>query len=147
MENEIKKPKKTLFISKQIRGLSNKEKRYLKKIKRLLNKESLVETIGYIPSGLSFDNKKRPLVLHQEIVNKIENDHGLICPENIVINTHDWEYIILNFDKNVDRINIIKLIPNSYNYLLMAANRDNGFYIVTHFETVSIDEETKTPPR
>lgn len=141
MENENKKPKKSLFISKQIRDLNNKEKRYNKKLKRLLNKETGIETIGYIPSSLSFDNKERPLVLSREIVDKIENDHGLFCSENIVINTHDWDYFILNFDKNIDRINIIKLIPDSDNYLLTVANRDNGFYMVTHFETVSSDQK------
>jgi hypothetical protein len=63
MKNENKKPKKSLFISKQIRGLNNKEKRYNKKLKRLLSKDSQIENIGYIPSNLSHDNKERPLML------------------------------------------------------------------------------------
>ena len=39
----------------------------------------------------------------------------------------------------IDKINLIKTIPNSENYLLIAANRDNGFYAVTHFETETSD--------
>lgn len=34
-----------------------------------------------------------------------------------------------------DKINLIKNIPNSDNFLLIGAVRDNGFYIITHFET------------
>lgn len=135
MKNQNKKPKKSLFISKQIRDLNNEEKIYLENLKKVLNKESVVETIGYIPSYLSYDNKERPLILSREIVDKIENDHGPICPENIVINIFEWEYAITTVDDKPDRINLLKMIPESNNYLIIAANRDNGFYIVTHFET------------
>ncbi len=141
MENKNQKFKKSAFISKQIFNLTNKQERYNKKLKRLLSYKSNLETIGYLSSNLSFDNKERPLHLSREIVDKIESDHGPICAENIIINTHKWEYLILNFDKNVDRINIIKLVPNSNNYLVLAANRDNGFYIVTYFETRSLNEK------
>lgn len=135
MENENKKPKKSLFISKQIRGLNKKENRYNKKLKRLLNKEVLIETIGYIPSRLSFDNKKRPLILSREIVGKIENDHGSICSENMIINIFEWEYATTNVLGNPNKINLIKNIPNTDNYLLIAAIRNNGFFVLTHFET------------
>jgi hypothetical protein len=135
MKNENKKPKKSLFISKQIRGLNNKEKRYNKKLKRLLSKDSQIENIGYIPSNLSHDNKERPLMLSREIVDKIEFDHGPICSENMIINIHDWEYATTDVLGNPDKINLIKNIPDLDNYLLIAAIRINGFFVLTHFET------------
>ena len=135
MENENKKPKKSLFISKQIRNLNNKEKRYNKKLKRLLNKNIRIENIGYIPDYLSYDNKERPLILSREIVDRIENDHGPICSENMIVNIHDWEHATTHVLGNPDKINLIKNIPDSNNYLLIAAIRINGFFILTHFET------------
>ncbi len=135
MKNTNKKSKKSLFISNQIRDLNNKEKRYNKKIKKLLNKDSQIENIGYIPSNLSHDNKERRIVLSREIVDKIEFDHGPICSENMIINIHDWEYATTNVLGNPDKINLIKSIPNSDNYLLIAAIRINGFFVLTHFET------------
>ncbi len=135
MENEYKKPKKSLFISKQIRNLNNKEIKYFKRLQKILCKQSHIETIGYVPRNLSYDNKVRPLILSREIVDKIEYDHGLICPENIIINIFDWEYATTNVLGNPDKINLIKNIPNSDNYLLIAAIRINGFFMLTHFET------------
>lgn len=135
MENKNKNPKKSLFISKQIRELNKQEKRYIKKLNKVLTKQSQIETIGYIPSHLSFDQKLRPLVLSREIVDKIESDHGPICPENMIINVFEWEYATTNVLGNPDKINLIKNIPGSDNYLLIAAIRINGFFVLTHFET------------
>jgi len=135
MKNENKKPKKSLFISKQIRDLNNKEKEYFEKLQKVLCKESDIETIGYITSGLSYDKKERPLVLSREIVDKIEGDHGPICAPNMIINIFEWEYATMNVLGNPDKINLIKSIPGSDNYLLIAAIRINGFFILTHFET------------
>ncbi len=135
MKNKIKKPKKSLFISKQIKDLNNEEKRHIKKLKKVLTKQSHIETIGYIPSNLSFDGKSRPLFLSREIVDKIELDHGPICPENMIINIFEWEYATTNVLGNPDKINLIKNIPYSDNYLLIAATRINGFFVLTHFET------------
>jgi hypothetical protein len=137
MENENQKPKKTPFISKQIRSLNKMEMIYLYRLNQVINHKSNKESIAYLPYNVSIDNKIRSLIISREIIDKIEFDHGPICAENMIINAHEWDYIITNVDNNIDRINILKLIPGSNNYLLIAANRDNGFFIVTHFETKS----------
>ncbi len=131
---EYRKPKKSLFISKQIRNLNSEEKIYLENLKKVLNKESDIETIGNIPGYLCFDKKERPLILSREIVDKIENDHGSICSQNMIINIFEWEYATTNVLGNPDKINLIKNIPDSDNYLLVAAVRINGFFVLTHFE-------------
>jgi hypothetical protein len=141
MENENQKPKKTPFISKQIRPLNKMEMIYLYRLNQVINHKSNKESIAYLRCDVSIDNKIRSLIISRDIIDKIESDHGPICAENMIINAHEWDYIITNVDNNIDRINILKLIPNSDNYLLIAANRDNGFFIVTHFETKSNNDK------
>jgi hypothetical protein len=135
------KPKKSLFIHKIISNLNNEEMLYCENLKKVLDNKSNIEIIAYIPKAVSHDNRERPLILSNEIVDKIQFDHGHICPENMIINAHEWEYILMYKYKDIDKINLIKRIPDSHNYLLIAANRFNGFFIVTHFETQSIDNK------
>ncbi len=115
--------------------MNNEQNFFCDRLKLLLTRESALETLVYLPGSLSKDGKERPLVLSLEIVDKIQTDHGNIIPENLIYNAHEWEYATIDMDNNPDKINLVKLIPHSDNYLLIAANRDNGFYMVTHFET------------
>lgn len=129
--------KKSLFIHGPLSSLKSEEETFFINAKNVLDNISDIEIISRIPEHISHDKKERPLLLSKEIVQKIESDHGKICPENLIFTAHRWEYIVTDIDKKPDRINLIKRIPDSDNYLLIAANRDNGFYIVTHFETES----------
>lgn len=141
MDNIDKTPKKSAFIHGQLFQLHHKYRKQYKNIKKIVDGLSCIETIGHIPKNLSNDNKKRPIILSKEIIQKIENDHGKICIENLIVNVHEWEYAVVYPYKNIDKINLIKTIPNSHNYLIVAANRINGFYIVTHFETKSKNDK------
>jgi len=141
MENENKKPKKTPFISKQIKPLDKMEMIYLYRLNQVINNKSERESIAYLPCDVSSDNKIRQLIISREIIEKIESDHGPICAENMIINAHEWDYTLMYLFEGVEKINLIKRIPNSFNYLLIAANRDNGFFIVTYFETKSMDNK------
>lgn len=136
MENN-KKPKKSEFTSKQIKPLNKMEMIYLYRLNQVINNKSEKESIAYTPSEVSEDGKIRQLIISKKIIDKIQSDHGKICPENMIINAHEWDYCVLNVDEKPDRINLIKIIPNSNNYLIIAANRENGFFVVTHFETES----------
>lgn len=127
--------KKSQFTSKIITNLKAEQSFFCERAKVLLKRESVLETLVFLPGKLSKDGKVRPLVLSLEIVDKIQSDHGNIIPENLICNAHDWEFATIDMDNNPDKINLIKLIPETDNYLLIAANRDNGFYTVTHFET------------
>lgn len=135
MENENKKPKKSQFISKQIRELNEVEKEFLQDLKDFIYLKKDKCIIPYLPQYISSDSKIRSLILSKEIVIKIINKHGKIPVNNLLINANDWDFIIQNIDKIKDKINIIKQIPNSDNFLLIGAVRDNGFFILTHFET------------
>lgn len=141
MENVNKKPKKTPFISKQIKPLDKMEMIYLYRLNQVINNKSKRESIAYLPCDVSSDNKIRQLIISREIVEKIESDHGPICAPNMIINAHEWDYILMYSIEGIEKINLIKRIPNSFNYLLIAANKDNGFFIVTYFETKSMDDK------
>ena len=131
----VKKPAKSPFIHGPILPLRKNEEPYLWKLKGIIKHKSTYENIGYVPGSVSKDGKIRPLILSRKIVSKITYDHGTICLENMVINAHRWDHATTNVLGNPDKINLIKTIPNSSNYLLIAALRVNGFFVLTHFET------------
>ncbi len=137
----ITKPKKSPFVHGPILSLNKKEEMYLWKLKDIIKYKSTHENIGYMPQSLSNDSKTRPLILSREIFRKIQFDHGRICPENMIINAHRWEYIVSYPYDNIDKIVLIKNIPDSHNYFVLAANRNNGFYIVTHFEVETMTDK------
>ena len=133
-----KKLKQSLFLSKQIRDLNEVEEEFLQDLKDFINLKKDKCIISYVPQHVSSDRKTRPLVLSKEILIKIINKHGRIPVNNLLINAHDWDIVIQNIDRIKDKINIIKQIPNSDNFLLIGAVRDNGFFILTHFETEAL---------
>lgn len=130
-----KKNKKSLFISATIRDLSHNEKVFHKRVKQVIKHTSKEHVIGYVPGLFSVDGKQRPLILKKEVVDKVEFKHGNINIYNLLINAHDWNIGIKNMDYISEKINLIKLIPNSDNFLIISAYRKNGYYILTHFET------------
>lgn len=135
MLKEVSTPveKKTQFISTKMRDLTPEEVPALNKVNDIISGKSKTEVIAHTPDFASFDNKERPLILSKEIVAKIKN-HGDLVPENLVINANNWDYLIKNVDGNRDKINLIKKIPGTDNFLILGANRDNGFFTVTHYE-------------
>ena len=91
--------KKSLFISKQIRKLTRIENKYIINILEILQGKVDQNIIMYLPEYISYDNKIRPLILNKDIIIKIENKHGKIPIENLLINAHDFDYVLINFDK------------------------------------------------
>lgn len=130
--------KNSIFLSGQIRELSYTELCYIRDLEALLSKRSEQAIIAFLPTHFSVDQKLRPLILHTDIVYKIEAKHGKINPENLLINAHDWNIAIKNLDSNPLKINLIKSIPESDNFLLIGAIQDNGYYVLTHFEVESL---------
>lgn len=135
MKKDLYIDKKSLFKTSKLRKLNHNEKILCKKVHLLLQGKRRKATIGIVPDFASYDGKSRALILHIDIVNKIEHDHGKIVPENIIINANDWDYVIKNVNGNTDKINLIKIIPNTPYFLTIGANRINGFFIVTHYES------------
>lgn len=71
------------------------------------------------------------LVLSRSIVS---SDHCCLPLENFAITANDWDFIVKNVDGNPDKINLIKTIPGTSDFFVIAANRNNGFFLVTYFE-------------
>ena len=133
---------KTKIITKQIRKLNLIEENILKKINKVSSDQKSVVILRYLPGFISFDKKSRPLIFSKIIYDKIKN-HGKLIPENLAINVNDWDIVITNVrpfvnnvlqKPNLNKINLIKIIPNSNNYLLIGADRQNGYFVLTHYE-------------
>jgi hypothetical protein len=54
--------------------------------------------------------------------------------------SRDWEYIICNVNKNLSKINLIVRIKNNHHFATIGANRYNGYYVVTYYETYTSKE-------
>lgn len=136
LKSKLPKNINSKFVSPQIRETTTQENVYLGNLKEIKNGDVDIETIGRAPAVLSRDSKARPIVLSKTILGKIESVHGNINEPNLIINTNDWDMALKNVDKNPDKINLVKKIPNSENYLVTSAVRNNGFFMITHFETI-----------
>lgn len=141
----MKKRVKTRFVSRKIRKLRPEELSGLEAVISVLSGDAGYESIAMIPSFVSVDGKQRSLLFSKFIADKILRDHGELLPENFVINANDWDGVLINVrsfrngvleSPNLGKINLIKKIPNSNNFLLIAAEKQNGFFILTHFETI-----------
>src|SRR3990167_8181220 len=129
---------KTPFESGTIRSLTETEKFVRAKIDDLMAGKTITEKLSDIPSAVSKDGKIRPLILSHKILNKFVTYHGLnMSLDNLVINANDWDYLIKNFRGDENSINIIKEIPDSDNFLTIGARRQNGFFALTHYETIT----------
>lgn len=130
---------KTLFVSSAIRQIKANEESIYEKIKLVIQGDLDQIEISKIKGFVSQDGKERPLVFSSMIAQKIIRDHGIFPPENLFISATEWEYIIQNVDGNPDKINLIKKNPDSNNFLVIGANRNNGFFLLLH--TLSINRK------
>jgi hypothetical protein len=126
---------KSSFRLPAIRDLSDEERNIAEKIARIKGGASLAEEIGRIAEAFSLDGQARPLILSYPIVEKVIRDHGSLPTENLVISVHDWDYIVRNVSDNPDKINLIKRFFGSGSFLTVGANRIDGYFAVTYFET------------
>jgi hypothetical protein len=128
---------KSHFSYRPIRPLSIKEQKFADNISQILNGIQDSVYIAVLPSYLSKDQRTRPLILNRKIIEKITINHGSIPLENLIINANDFDFFIQNLDGNPDKINLIKLIPGTQDFVLIGANRDNGYFLVTHYEVTA----------
>ncbi len=141
----VEKDKKTRFATGKMRKLRKKEGRRLQALNLLIFRKTRIAVVASIPAFVSSDGKPRDLIFSQMILDKVVRDHGEFIPENFVINANDWDAVLRNIldthtgERRSDKINLLKRIPRTGNYLLIAANKDNGFFIVSHFETLDSD--------
>ena len=137
IETGIPQSRKTPFISQAIRKLSNEEKEIALKINKIKQGKLLAYCIATIPSFASMDGKIRALILSYPIVKKVAGDHGSIPTANLVINANDWDYLIKKYHKSNEKINLIKKIPRSFNYLILSGERQDGYFMLTQHEVIS----------
>ncbi len=131
---EKSEPGKSRFKAKALRILKKSEYELLQEIEEVVLGKHEQVILVLMPNFASFDNKIRPLIFSYEVAQKIVKDHGMFVFENLIITSHDWEYLIKNVDRREGKINLIKQIPNTSDYFTIGANRHNGFYVVTYYE-------------
>ncbi len=129
---------KTPFKSGKIRKLEPHEFEIHEKITAVISGELKDCIIATIPGFISFDGRERVLVFSAFIALKILGDHGTFHGENLLVSANEWDFIVKNIQGNPDKINLIKIIPETGNFLLIGAIRDNGFFMLTHFETIVV---------
>ena len=141
-KNNVNKPKnhshKTQFThTTPIRNnLTKVEQKYFDAIKNIkIRKNSERIEVAEIPEFLWVDNDKiRPLYFSKNILHKIANGHGSFSGKNFIINANSWEYAVKYNDNGIDKIGLIKTIPNSNNIFIIHAERTNWYFTLTNYE-------------
>lgn len=136
---------KTVFTSTIIRALNEQEATFLPDVVKVIRGSIDKATIAHIPGSLAKDGVTRPLEISKDILTKkIIPKHGAPSPENLIINGNDWDAALKNMrvfgqdgkllPSNPDKINLLKKVPGTDNVLVIAANRADGHFVVSHYE-------------
>ena len=96
-------------------------------------------SIAQVPAIAFNDWKIRPLELTTDRYEKIFKKHWPFSHENFVATANEWDYLIKNLGGTEGHINLLKELPDG-KALLIGARRENGAFLLTHFEpTKSIE--------
>lgn len=113
------------------------EKEYSDNYDKIISWEWDNLAVWKIDWSIAFDGKERPAIFSQAIRDKINKDHSL-DKQNLLWTIDKPDYIIKDFDKaknpDKDKINLIRKIPWTNNFVLVAAERQNWFFILTNYE-------------
>ena len=100
-------------------------------------------SLGDVPAIAFNDGKVRPLELSTSIYEKIFKKHGPFNHENLIATANNWDYLIKNLGGTEGHINLLKELPEG-KALLIGARRENGAFLLTHFEpTKSLEDVLK----
>lgn len=116
--------------------LSGVKEEYQRNYDKIVNREGDNLEVGRIDWKVAYDGKERPAIFSQAIQNKIVWDHWL-DKANLLATVNQPDYIIKNVDGKADKINIIKKIEWTNDFVLIAADRQNGYFILSNCEVKS----------
>lgn len=116
--------------------LSGVKEEYQRNYDKIVNREGDNLEVGRIDWKVAYDGKERPAIFSQAIQNKIVWDHWL-DKANLLATVNQPDYIIKNVDGKADKINIIKKIEWTNDFVLIAADRQNGYFILSNYEVKS----------
>lgn len=114
--------------------ISNVKQEYSDNFDKIMEWKLDIWEIWRVEGKVAFDWKERPAIFSAEIKEKIERDHW-IDKANMLWTLEKPDYIIKNMNWDTNRINIIRRIPWTNNFVLLAADRSNWFFVVTNYET------------
>ena len=113
--------------------ISKVEAKYRNNYDKVVDWEIERWEIWRIEWSVTYDGKERPAIFSKEIKEKIARDHWL-DKENMLWTLDKPDYIIKNMDGDPNRINLIRKIQWTNDYVLLSADRSNGFFILTNYE-------------
>lgn len=116
--------------------LSGVKEEYQRNYDKIVNREGDHLEVGRIDWKVAYDGKERPAIFSQAIQNKIVWDHWL-DKANLLATVNQPDYIIKNVDGKADKINIIKKIEWTNDFVLIGADRQNGYFILSNYEVKS----------
>ena len=116
--------------------LSGVKEEYQRNYDKIVNREGDHLEVGRIDWKVAYDGKERPAIFSQAIQNKIVWDHWL-DKANLLATVNQPDYIIKNVDGKADKINIIKKIEWTNDFVLIGADRQNEYFILSNYEVKS----------
>ena len=113
--------------------ISNVKKEYWDNFDKIMIWEIEDWAVWKVQAWIAYDWKERPAIFSQDIRYKLDRDHG-IDKWNLLWTLDKPDYIIKNMNNDENKINIIRKIPWTNDYVLIWANRNNWYFIVTNYE-------------
>ena len=121
--------------------ISNVKQEYKDNFDKVINWEAKELPVWRIDWSLADDGQERDAIFSEATNTKVDRDHW-IDKSNLLWTINKPDYIIKDLDRAKaenpetykEKINLIRKIPWTNNFVLVAAERQNWFFILTNYE-------------
>ena len=117
--------------------LQENSKKYLSNLDHLIEQKVDSAELARITWKAYKDGKERPLILTEGILWHTFESHWAFSKTNLLETANNPNYIIINYWNVEGQINLIKKPPNTLDFLIIWAKRQNGSFMTTHFQKIT----------
>lgn len=117
--------------------LQENSKKYLSNLDDLIEQKVDSAELARITWKAYKDGKERPLILTEGILWHTFASHWAFSKKNLLETANNPNYIIVNYWNVEGQINLIKKLPNTSDFLIIWAKRQNGSFMTTHFQKIT----------
>lgn len=117
--------------------LQENSKKYLSNLDDLIEQKVDSAELARITWKAYKDGKERPLILTEGILWHTFESHWAFSKTNLLETANNPNYIIVNYWNVEGQINLIKKLPNTSDFLIIWAKRQNGSFMTTHFQKIT----------
>lgn len=122
--------------------ISNVKQEYKDNYDKVINWEEKQLPVWKVDGSLADDWKERDAIFSKAIDEKVVDDHWAIDKANLLWTIDSPDYVIKDFDKDKaedkskykEKVNFIRRIPWENAFVLVSAERQNWFFILTNYE-------------